>query len=180
MARILPRLRGNMAHALCYHLWPLQIVCIVFYFKWFVFLCYFFLMSISVTNHVNENGHSGLKDCVLPKTFLWGIIPMSNHSSPGGWGGFNDKWIVVGLEKNLMWPKANGEERGNWSWCERKVIGRWDPRVWTGRQVSAIYIVQTRSAKWNYLPVWKLTNVFWKKNFYCCSVMKFVWSSLFW
>lgn len=82
----------------------------------------------------------------------------------GGWGGFNDKWIVVGLEKNLMWPKANGEERGNWSWCERKVIGRWDPRVWTGRQVSAIYIVQTRSAKWNYLPVWKLTNVFWKKQ----------------
>ena len=88
----------------------------------------------------------------------------SLHSSPGGWGGFNDKWIVVGLEKNLMWPKANGEEKGSWSWCERKVIGRWDPRVWTGRQVSAIYIVQTRSTKWNYLPVWKLTNVFWKKQ----------------
>lgn len=88
----------------------------------------------------------------------------SLHSSPGGWGGFNDKWIVVGLEKNLMWPKANGEEKGSWSWCERKVIGRWDPRVWTGRQVSAIYIVQTSSTKWNYLPVWKLTNVFWKKQ----------------
>ena len=37
---------------------------------------FFFLMSISVTNHVNENGHSGLKNCVLPKTFLWGIIPL--------------------------------------------------------------------------------------------------------
>lgn len=33
---------------------------------------------------------------------------MRNHSSPGGWGGFNDKWIVVGLR----------------TWCGLKQMGR--------------------------------------------------------
>lgn len=60
-------------------------------------------------------------------------IFMRNYFFFGGWGGFNDKWIVVGLEKNLMWFKVNGGEKGSWLWCERKVIGRWDFRVWIGR-----------------------------------------------